>query len=270
MKYKLLDGLRRTGVLRFADWVQYWLHRIRVFSANLKFKRGNPGFELPPPDLAFDAYNNVDWNHYKRVGELHASVFADIVSRHAVAGNLSVFEWGCGPGRLIRHMDGLLDGYTLQLTGSDYNDRTIDWCRENLPGIQFLKNDLMPPLPIADDQFDVAYCFSVFTHLSENAQRAWAAELRRVLKPGGLFICSTHGDEYRHLLASKDDLDSYAAGKVVVKGKYVEGKKWYLAIHPENFVRNCLLADFCDITRAEVGPDKQLLQDVWVSIKPSG
>ena len=270
MKYKLIDGLRRAGVLRFADWVKYWLHRARVFAANLEFKRSNPEFRLPPLDLAFDAYNNVDWNHYKRVGKLHAGVFSNIVDRRTTARDLSILEWGCGPGRLIRHMNELLDGRSLQLTGADYNKRTIDWCRKNLPGIDFLRNDLMPPLAVADDQYDVVYCFSVFTHLSEDAQKAWTAELRRVLKPGGLLICSTHGDQYRHLLTSKVDVDTYEAGSVVIKGKYVEGKKWYLAIHPEKFVKDVLLADFGDITRIYVGEDKQLLQDVWTGIKPSG
>lgn len=267
-RYKLIDGLRTMGVLKFADRVNYYLHRISMLRANLDFKRSNPGFRLPPPDLAFDAYNNVDWNSYKRVGKLHASVFADIVKRSTQAGELSILEWGCGPGRLIRHMNELLNGYSLQLTGSDYNERTIDWCRKYLPGIHFVQNEFMPPLPFADDQYDVVYCFSVFTHLSEEAQKNWAAELRRLLKPGGLFMCSTHGDEYRHLLTSKDDVDTYEAGDVVVKGKYAEGKKWYLAIHPEKFVRNVLLQGFIDVTRAEVSQDKQLLQDVWVGLKP--
>jgi SAM-dependent methyltransferase len=270
MKYKLIDGLRRTGVLRFANWVQYCLHRVNVFTANREFKRNNPEFRLPPLDLAFDAYNNVDWNFYRRVGKLHASVFADIMDRRTTAGDLSILEWGCGPGRLIRHMSELLDDRSLQLTGSDYNERTIDWCQKNLSGIHFLRNDLMPPLAVADDQFDVIYCFSVFTHLSEDAQKAWTAELRRVLKPGGLFVCSTHGDEYRHLLTSKDEVDAYEAGSVVVKGKYVEGKKWYLAIHPKKFVKDVLLSDFSEIAQIDVGEDKQLLQDVWVCIKPSG
>ena len=267
-KYKLIDALRAAHILKFVDWLKYWVHRGRVAPANLEFKRQNPEFPLPPHDLAFDAYNHVHWPTYKRVGRLHAEVFANVVKRHFAPGKLSIMEWGCGPGRLIRHFPALLGEYDLQLTGSDYNGRSIEWCGENLEGIRFVRNDLMPPLPFEDEQFEVLYCFSVFTHLSEEVQKAWAAEIKRVLKPGGLFICSTHGNEYRHLLTSKDDHRSYEAGDVVVKGKYMEGKKWYLAIHPEKFVKEDLLGDFDNVTRVEVGDDKKLVQDVWASRKP--
>ena len=259
-----MDALRRAGALKFADWLKYWLHRACMLPSNTAFKQRNPCFRLPPPDLAFDAYNNVDWNNYKGIGKLHAGVFADVVKRHTESGELAVLEWGCGPGRLIRHMHELLDTYSLQLTGTDYNKRTIDWCRKGLPEIEFLQNELMPPLSFDDEQYDVIYCFSVFTHLSAEAQEAWAAELRRLLKPGGLFICSTHGENYRHLLTSDADFHSYEAGDVVVKGRYVEGKKWYLAIHPEKFVRDVLLKGFAGIDRVKVSEDKQLSQDVWV------
>ena len=64
--------------------------------------------------------------------------------------------------------------------------------------------------------------------------------------------------------------DTYEAGEVVLKGKYVEGKKWYLAIQPEKFVRSVLLQGFSNVSRAKVSQDKQLLQDVWVGTKPCG
>ncbi|MFK8049339.1 MAG: class I SAM-dependent methyltransferase [Halioglobus sp.] len=268
IKYKIIDTLRATGTLKFVDWGKYWLHRINVLPANIRFKRNNPDFPLPPPDLAFDAYNGVDWHNYRDVGAVHASIFADIVKRTHPPGELSILEWGCGPGRLIRNMRGLFDGYNLQLTGTDYNPRTIEWCSKNLPEIDFHLNELMPPLPFPDEQYDLVYCFSVFTHLSEEAQKAWAAELKRLVKPGGVFICTTHGEDCRHLLTSQEDIDTYEAGQVVLKGKYVEGKKWYLAVHPERFVREVLMAGFTDVNREILGEDKSIMQDVWAGTKP--
>jgi len=269
LKYRLIDLLRATRILEFADWSKYWLHRATMTPANRAFERAHPDFALPPPDLSFDAYNCVDWATYERSGRLHAGIFADIVSERFPAGALSILEWGCGPGRLIRHWQDLLQDYELRLTGADYNPRTIDWCKEHLSDIRFVQNELMPPLLIEDEEFDVAYCFSVFTHLSADSQRAWSRELLRVLKPGGLLICTTHGDRCRHLLTSQEDVRRYDAGEVVIKGKYVEGKKWYLAIHPERFVEDDLLRDYRDVGRIEVGDDKQMKQDVWVASKPA-
>ena len=268
-KYKILDALRALGILKLVDSLHYWVARRKVARTNAEFIRNNPDFRLPPYDLAFDAYNSLDWRYYKQYGKAHAKIFSDTVKDLIPPGDVSILEWGCGPGRLIRHWEELLADYSVKVTGTDYNSRTIDWCIENLPGQEFVKNDLMPPIALGDEQFDVVYCFSVFTHLSWEAQQAWAAELKRLLKPGGIFICTTHGDRYRHLLTKKVDIDTYEAGNVVLKGHYVEGKKWYLSFHPEKFVRESLLGGYIEINKVEVTQDESLLQDVWVGKKPA-
>jgi hypothetical protein len=38
----------------------------------------------------------------------------------------------------------------------------------------------------------------VFTHLDERLQLAWLAELKRILKPGGLLIATIHGTFYSY------------------------------------------------------------------------
>lgn len=54
-----------------------------------------------------------------------------------------------------------------------------------------------------DGAFDLVYSVSVFTHLDDAAQRSWLAEIRRVLRPGGIFVASTHAPE---LTWSRPDL----------------------------------------------------------------
>jgi SAM-dependent methyltransferase len=276
-KFLLLRALRFSGLLPAADRAKFLVSRARVEAANRRFEAANPGFAMPPQHLAFDALNHVDWARYRSTGLAHAGLFARIVREHTASGvSLKILEWGCGPGRLIRHLPGLLtqpsaDGSaprTVQVHGSDYNAESIAWCQANLPQATFTLNGLNPPLPFADGEFDVTYNFSVFTHLSETVQLAWAQELKRVLKPGGLLICTTHGDAYRHLLASESERRAYAEGRLVEQGRYREGRKWFLAVHPPAFVRERLLVGWADVQRYNPRAEEGIEQDVWLARKP--
>ena len=268
MKYAIMSAVRALGLLPAADRIKFVQRRATSARGNSRFLAEHPGFVPPPADLAFDAYNAVDWTAYHDGGRLHAEVFAEAILTRAVGQDLRVLEWGCGPGRLIRHMPELLCGRVGTIVGTDYNPATIDWCTHQLPGIVFALNELMPPLPFPDDHFDAAYNFSVFTHLSQEAQLAWAAELRRVLKPGGVLLSTTHGDAYRYLLARSDEQASYDAGRVVIQAQYGEGRKWYFAIHPPFFVRDTLLAGFEQIEQIDVPESAGMKQDLWCARKP--
>src|SRR5580658_3748576 len=266
-KYVTIRTLRDFGLLPTADRLKFELARRTWRSRNQAFVRSNPGFAVPPEDLAFDALNRVDWQSYHDVGLHHAQAFAGIIRRETRGKSLCILEWGCGPGRLIRHMGELLRDRAPRLTGTDYNPRSIAWCKANLPGIEFIDNALLPPLPVPDETFDATYNFSVFTHLSPEVQISWARELWRVLKPGGLLVCTTHGDHYRYLLAGTDEVARYDSGDVVIQAQYGEGRKWFLAIHPPSFVRQTLLRDFDDVNLVPLPAESRMTQNVWVARK---
>ena len=268
MKRAVLRSIRRSGLLELADRARYWVRRAQTGSVNRRFREANPGFMVPPEDLAFDALNYVTWEIYRSQGLRHARVFARLIEERAPAGPLEVLEWGCGPGRLIRHMPTLL-GPRARVTGSDYNERSIAWCAANLAPIRFVTNGLMPPLPFEEGSFDAVYSFSVLTHLSEAAQLAWAQELRRVLKPGGTLVCTTQGERFRFLLADEGEVRRYEAGQVVVQGNYREGRKWFLAIHPERWVRETLLQGYEDVAVDLRTHEPDLRQDIWTARKPA-
>jgi len=270
MKYTLIHILRRLRLLALADAVRFATRHLGSWRANRRFKREYPDFPTPPPHLAYDAYNRVDWPTYLEQGLRHARIFVRIIDEHLATPTLNVLEWGCGPGRLIRHLPALLNRRQATLTGADCNPESIAWCRDHIPGIQFLVNDMLPPFLFEDDRFDVIYCFSVFTHLSEDAQSAWAEELRRVLKPGGLLICTTHGERYRYLLADARERQRFDEGRLVTQGNYPEGRKWFLAFHPPASVRGKLLRGFTDVQQVMTSPEDLILQDVWIGWKGFG
>ena len=121
------------------------LRRAQSRARNRNFVRVHPDFPTPPEDLAFDAYNHVDWPAYREIGRKHAEIYARVIAEAKPEGPLKIFEWGCGPGRIIRHIRDCLPGREVELIGSDCNARSIDWCRSSIPGVQFEVNRFLPP-----------------------------------------------------------------------------------------------------------------------------
>src|SRR5438445_365600 len=84
----------------------------------------------------------------------------------------------------------------------------------------------------ADRQFAVVYALSVFTHLPEPLQNAWMQEIRRVVRPGGHVIFTTHGAHYLNEL-DPDDRKRFASGQLVIKREDRPGSNVCGAYHPE-------------------------------------
>jgi len=52
---------------------------------------------------------------------------------------------------------------------------------------------LAPPTPFPDNSFAAIYGISVFTHLTQQYEELWLAELQRIARPGALLLLSVHG-----------------------------------------------------------------------------
>jgi len=103
---------------------------------------------------------------------------------------ITVLDFGCGSGRILRWWAHERPADTI--VGCDIHEASIDWMRTKYPErVRLFVNSEVPPLPEEDDTFNVIYCGSVFSHLTDWA--AWLLELLRVLKPGGTLVASIHG-----------------------------------------------------------------------------
>lgn len=98
---------------------------------------------------------------------------------------LAILDWGCGCGRLSRHL--IAKGYG-HIHGIDIDPLNIDWCKKHLAGATFDLVEPQTPSLLAPEQFDVVIGHSVFTHLTELDQFLWLVELNRVLAPNGLAV----------------------------------------------------------------------------------
>jgi SAM-dependent methyltransferase len=101
-----------------------------------------------------------------------------------------VLDFGCGAGRVLRHF---IDHADCELHGCDVDEPSIRWIGEHLsPPLHAIVNSELPPLPYADDSFDLIYVASVFTHITD-AWSAWLLELRRLLNADGVLIATFLG-----------------------------------------------------------------------------
>jgi len=139
-----------------------------------------------------------------------------------------VLEPGCGPGRNARFIAPFLDPERGAFAGFDLSAPCIDWAQEAItkrfPNAQFthanIKNTFYNPagdilaseyqFPYEDQRFDVVFLPSVFTHMDQEGFERYAAEIHRVMKPGGRLL-SWHFlvDETRIERVSRGEVGNY-------------------------------------------------------------
>jgi SAM-dependent methyltransferase len=119
--------------------------------------------------------------------------FADITKRSLR--QAQILDFGCGYGRIAR----LMYYFTApnRLFCVDPWDESIRLCKEcNMLGNFFISDYVLRSLPFENRDFDLIYCFSVFTHLSEKTATAALQTLRRYVAPGGLLVLTVRPEEY--------------------------------------------------------------------------
>ena len=102
-----------------------------------------------------------------------------------------LLDFGCGCGRLLRHLGGLAD--QMEIHGADLDAEMVDWLRANLPLGRYEVASPKPPLSYPDRFFDLVISHSVFTHLDEQLQDEWLRELQRITQPDALLLISIQG-----------------------------------------------------------------------------
>ena len=101
-----------------------------------------------------------------------------------------ILDWGCGAGRVTRY---LLAETQAEVHGVDIDPQNIAWCNSVLTTGIFECISPIPPTRFPDNYFDLVIGCSVLTHLSEEMQMAWLAELQRIARPGALLFLSVTG-----------------------------------------------------------------------------
>ena len=222
------------------------------------------GLPLPPAKLRVLVCGSADPEYFLDAGRRHAALFRDLLARNGSTPEdwTAVLDFGVGCGRVARWWDDLPG---VAVHGCDPNPELARWTRDNLPFVNAAVSDHDPPLAYVGGSFDLVYALSIFTHLDELHALRWLAELRRVLKPGGLLLLTVAGEAYRDRL-EPDERARYDRGEQVVQFDTARGTNLCIAYHSQAYVEGRMLKDFelVDTLPASQSGDARMPQDCYL------
>lgn len=253
--------IRSLRLSQQADNLRFLFQKIKNYSKNNSFKKAYPNIAIPPDYLIYESFQ-LNYEKYYHGGKNTAKWLINLLSDYYHLDQATILDWGCGPGRIVRHLPTLLP--ESKILGTDYNPVSIEWCRHNLDGISFNNNALNADLPYENESIDVIYGISILTHLSEKMHHEWVNELYRVLKVGGVLLLTTQGKNFYNKLTGKEKL-IFESDQLVVRADVTEGHRTYSAFHPVLFMNKLFSSyEILDHIILPVETGKAIPQDIWI------
>ena len=131
------------------------------------------------------AFVGKDVDHYARRKVDH---LLDLVQRRlGDPGRISAVDVGCGVGIT----DSFLAGRLGVLHGVDTAADAVERAATRNPSVRYQVYDGVE-LPFPDGELDLAFAICVAHHVSPGERPAFAAELHRVVRPGGMVVLFEH------------------------------------------------------------------------------
>jgi SAM-dependent methyltransferase len=120
------------------------------------------------------------------------------LERIRAAGSRCHLDIGCYDGAFLQALTPL---QVERLCGVDVNEDAVSEGRPRYPALELRHVPDTRSLPFGDGTFDSVSLLDVLEHMAADDQRALLAEVRRVLRPGGIFVVTVPG---RHVFSALD------------------------------------------------------------------
>lgn len=139
-----------------------------------------------------------------------------------LAPGMAVLDLGVGAGRTTPYLASLASRYV----GVDYSHAMVSRCRQLFPALSFVELDASDMSAFVDGSVDaIVFSFNGIDYIpTVERRRRCLSECARLLKPGGVFIFSTHNARY---LAFTPTLDAVSPWK----------KAWRIALAATHTIR---------------------------------
>lgn len=100
-------------------------------------------------------------------------------------------DFGCSSGRVVGVLAAAYP--EAEWHGCDPIEESVAWAARTWRGVEFAPQPRRPPLAYEPASFDLVYAISVWSHFAERPALEWFEEMRRILRPGGHLVFTTHG-----------------------------------------------------------------------------
>lgn len=114
--------------------------------------------------------------------------------------NMSMLDIGVGGGRTTHYFAPLVGDYT----GIDYAENMVEACRRQFPGRRFQVCDVRNMEMFGNGAFDLAlFSMNGLDSISHEDRDTALMEIKRVLRPGGMFFFSAHNLRFIYEMNAK-------------------------------------------------------------------
>ena len=139
----------------------------------------------------FEREGDLDW------GAFWIDPFVDVLGERECR---KVLDLGCGSGNDVRRLANL----ELQATGLDFSEKALDIARsKQIPGASFVRADMAGGLPFAKECFDAIFSNVALHMFDDMTTRTVIQEVKRILRPPGIFIFHVNSVGDRELRARR-------------------------------------------------------------------
>ncbi len=248
------------GATPIMDECNFRFQQIWHLKKNKQYKQTLKRFVFPTDRALFNTFQ-LDYKKYYEDGILAAREMMEWGKINTINSPI-ILDWGCGTGRVIRHIPDLKKDSICY--GADIDCTTIQWCRKAIDSVYFDCIE-QETLPYPSNYFHLVYGISVLTHIPHTVTQYWLIELKRVLQPNGIAVISTHGAHYFHQLSQQHKKQLLQEGAFSNANKQA-GSRSKTTYHEASHFKK-ILEDHFTIVEFWEGhqfPQKMGGQDCWI------
>ena len=144
-----------------------------------------------------------------------------------------MLDFGCGYGRVLRAIVQHIEPRRVDVF--DVDSQGVEFCADEfgVTGLHFTRPWDWSSVPFS--AYDLIWAGSVFTHLGEAFTREMLDLLRSLLRPGGVLVFSSHGDEAIHRAATGFFGDRFKAQAPRIQADYAARGFCFLPYEDSDF-----------------------------------